>query len=493
MDADKFAKNSPDVDFLHLATTNEFLPPISNWITMGGAAMLSIFAAVFVLAGIIKYRVTIKAPATIRPTGELRLVQSPTEGTIKSIAVQVNQVVKVGDVIALVDDQRLQTQKIQLQTNIQQATLQILQIDAQIRSIDAQIAAEKSRSDRYVASIKAELNRNQRDFQDKQITSVTQVKEAEANLKQAQKELEKTQAQLKSAQANLKSSEASLQVAKAKRDRYQPLAKNGSISQDQFQEVQLAVEQQQQLLEVQKANVEERQQAILQQQQAIEAAKARRQGVYTALNPSNADVAISQERMAAESATGEINLSKLNQERQQLIQQKVEIQKQTSRDREELRQINRDIANTIIRSTASGIIQELTLRNSAQVLRSGDIVAQISPDSSPLIIKALVPSQNIRQVKKGQEVQMRVSGCPYTDFGTLKGKVSAMSPDVIASGDKNVTANYQVTIQPENLALILGDRTCIIQSGMDGRADIISSQETVLKFILRKARLITNL
>lgn len=488
---------------LRLATPKEFLPPISYWTTIGGVAMLGIFGAAVILAGIIKYRVTIKAPATIRPTGELRLVQSPTEGTIKSIGVQVNQVVKSGDIIAIIDDQRLQTQKNQLQTNIQQATLQLLQIDAQISSLDAQITAEKYRSDRSVASIQAELSRKQRDLQDKKITSVTQVKEAQANFKQAQKELQKTQAQLKSAQAQLKSTEASLKAARAKQDRYQPLAASGSISEDQFQEVQLAVEQQQQQLESQKANVEERQQAVLQQQQAVEAAKARLQGASTALNPSNADVAISQQRIAAETATGEVSLGKLNQEREQLIQQKAEIEQQKNRDRQELQQINRDIANTVIRASASGIIQELTLRNPSQVLRAGEIVAQISPNTSPLIIKALVESQDIRKVEKGQEVQMRVSGCPYTDFGTLKGRVIAVSPDVItpATKEKSTTATYEVTIQPEKLVLTTsnqllrteGDRTCKIQSGMEGRADIISSQETVLQFFLRKTRLITDL
>jgi multidrug efflux pump subunit AcrA (membrane-fusion protein) len=167
---------------LHPATPNEFLPPISNWTTIGGIVLLGIFGAAIALAGILKYQVTIKAPATIRPTGELRLVQSPIEGTIKSITVQVNQAVNTGDIIAFIDDNRLQTQKKQLETNIQQATLQLSQLDAQIRSINLQIAAEKSRSNRSIASIQAELNRNQRDLKDKQITSVFQVKEAEANL-----------------------------------------------------------------------------------------------------------------------------------------------------------------------------------------------------------------------------------------------------------------------------------------------------------------------
>ncbi|HIK06029.1 MAG TPA: HlyD family efflux transporter periplasmic adaptor subunit [Trichormus sp. M33_DOE_039] len=492
-DSHSDVKKITNLDSLHLATPNEFLPPISKWTTLGGVVLLGIFATTIGLAGILKYKVTIKAPATIRPSGELRLVQSPIEGTIKSITVKVNQAVNQGDVIALIDDHRLQTQKQQLLTNIQQTRLQLSQLDAQILALDQQIAAEKSRSDRNIASIQAELNRNRRELQNRQVTSVTEVDEAKANFQQAQKELQKIKAQLKAAQASLKSSIASLNAAKARRDRYQPLLQTGSISQDQFQEVQLAVEQQQQLLESQKATVEERNQAILQQQQAVAAATAKLKGAYTVLNPSNADVTITQEKIATETATSQISLAKLNQEREQLIQQKLEIQKQTSRDRQELLQINREIANAVIRATASGIIQELKLRNNLQVVRPGDVIAQIAPSKSPLVIKAFVADQDIRKVEKGQEVQVRISGCPYTEYGTLTAQVQDIPPDTISAENQSAnTGTYQITIQPEKQVLDAGDRKCVIQSGMEGRADIISSEETVLTFILRKARLLTD-
>ncbi len=177
-----------------------------------------------------------------------------------------------------------------------------------------------------------------------------------------------------------------------------------------------------------------------------------------------------------------------------MLQQKVEIQQQFNRDQQELQQIIREIADTAIRASSSGIIQELSLRNPSQVLRPGDIVAKISPNDSPLIIKALVGSQDIRKIEKGQEVQLRVSGCSYTEYGTLKGKVSGISPDAIVSENKaQNAANYDVTIEPEKLVLSIGDRQCTIQSGMEGRADIISAEETVLQFLLRKARVLTDL
>jgi multidrug efflux pump subunit AcrA (membrane-fusion protein) len=99
-----------------------------------------------------------------------------------------------------------------------------------------------------------------------------------------------------------------------------------------------------------------------------------------------------------------------------------------------------------------------------------------------------------------------VSACPYPDYGTLNGKVQAISPDAIAP-QKNATnesttaspkasapgAFYEVTIEPEALVLGKGKNQCHIQLGMDGRADIISREETVLRFFLRKARLIADL
>lgn len=486
-------------DFLHSATPEEFLPPISSWTSLGGIVLLGIFAASLGIASILKYKITIKVPATIRPSGELRLVQAATEGTIKSITVRVNQVVKQGDIIAYMDDSRLQTKKSQLQTNIQQAKLQLSQLDAQLGALDGQIAAETERNQRSIAAAQAELERNQRELQDKQTTTNAQVQEASANFRQAQQELQKARSQLKSAQAQLKSIQAALQAAQAKQERYQPLAKSGSISIEQFQEAKLAVEQQQQQLASQTAIVEGQQEAIKQQQEAVAAASARLKAAQTAINPSGATVAISKEEIARETATGKATLARLNQEREQLRQRQGEINNQLRQDMQELQQIQREIAATMIRAAAAGTIQELNLRNPQQVLRPGDVIAQIAPSESPLIIKALVPSEDIPKVKTGQSVDLRLAGCYYTDYGTLPGKVSAISPDAVSLSSKDGSSTpgksgtYEVTIQPLGMELTAGSRKCTIQSGMEARADIISSQETVLTFLLRKARLLTDL
>lgn len=499
--------NSPDS--LPIIEENEFLPPISRWTTFGGLVMLTAVAVALAVASVTKYKVTVKAQANIRPAGELRIVQAATEGPVMRVSVKENQVVKKGDAIATIDASRLQTKKSQLQSNIQQSRLQLVQLNAQISATNSQIRAETDRNNRLVAAAQAELSGRSREYQDKKITSIAEVQEAEANVRIAQKELQKAFAELQSTQANLGATVATLAAAESKRNRYQKVAKQGALSVDQFEEAQLAVSQQEQAVKGQKAAIEAQKQTISRLQQAVSASVARKQRASSALNPSNAEVAIALERIAQEKASLKANEASLDKQRKALIQQQIEIQQTIERDIRELQQVKIDLSQTVITATADGIISKLNLRNSGQTVRPGEEIAQIVPSDAPLVVKAAVASEEKSKLKEGQKVLLRVSACPYPDYGTLKGQVKAISPDAfvpqangaataapttsISQKAVGVGAFYEVTIEPESLSLHQGEKQCFVQLGMEGTADIISKEETVLQFFLRKARLIADL
>lgn len=498
-----------NTNFLPQVQTNEFIPPINRWTTYGGMFILCVISLAIPIASVTKYKVTVKGQAVVRPAGELRIVQAATEGQVMQIYVKENQVVKKGDTVATIDDSRLQTKRSQLQTNIQQAKLQLVQINAQIHALNSQIIAETERINRVITSAKAELSGRDRAYRDKKITTVSELQEADANIKMAQEELQAAIAQLQSTQANLRASQAAWGAAKSKQNRYQSVAKQGALSQDQLEEAQLIAQQQEQAVAVQTAAVEVQKQTIERLKQAVAAAIARRQRAIAALNPSNAEVAVATERIAQEKASGESNKATLEKERQALVKQRIDIEKQLERDTSELKQIELDLQQTTITATADGIISQLNLRNPGQTLRAGEEVLQIVPSDAPQVIKAAVASEDKNKLKIGQKVQIRVSACPYPDYGTLNGKVQAISPDAMtpqknasnastgntAASPQAATAGsfYEVTIEPENLILGKGKHQCHIQLGMEGRADIISREETVLQFFLRKARLIADL
>ncbi|MCF2145560.1 HlyD family secretion protein [Desmonostoc muscorum LEGE 12446] len=486
--------NEPLPDQLHLVDVHEFLPRIGQWTNIAGGVLLSIFVAGVSLTSVLSYKVTVKVPASIRPVGELRVVQSAVAGIIEKIETKENQLVTKGEAIAYVDDSSLQAQKRQLQNSIGQSKLQLSQIDAQIREIDAQIAAQTDLINRTLIAAQAQLNGTQRNYQDQQI-------KARADMTQAQTALVLTRVQLERLQkekvltATVQEAEAALTLAKVQQERLQPIVASGAVSRTLFEEKQQEVKSAEAKLEQAKVSaktlLEEKEQAFKVAQTNLEKAK-------TAINPSDALVIVASEQINQEKAKGEATLADLKKERETLLQQRLELQKQLANTSKELQQVETDLNKSIIRSPIEGTLLQLNLRNPGQVVQPSEAIANIAPLHAPVLIKAYVPAQDIDKVKPGQKVKMQVSACPYPDYGTLQGIVETIAPDALPIAKKSADSSvpqavaYEVSIQPQSLYLARGDRQCHLKSGMEGRADIISRQETVLQFILRKARLITD-
>ncbi|NJK62567.1 MAG: HlyD family efflux transporter periplasmic adaptor subunit [Synechococcaceae cyanobacterium SM2_3_1] len=426
---------------LPTATPDEFLPPIDRWSTLGGLALLLVFGGSLVLAARLSYQVAVHAPAIVRPEGDLRLVQAAITGTVQSIEVKSNDQVEAGEVIAYLTDAELRVQERQLLADLEQTQKQVQQLQAQSVALEAQISAEARASERSVAAARANLNLLQREYQDRQATTQTDVQEAEAAVRFAEEEL----------------------------DRYQQLAETGALSALQISEKRASL--------------------------AIAQVRLKRAIALQDPNPS----AVEQAEQAVEQdlAMGESTLARLRQDQENLLRQRGELQKQQQSTEQQLQQLQLDLEKLAIRAPVSGTIQELVLRNPSQVVAPGDVIAQILPIQAPLVIQAQVEQESIGNIEIGQEAIIRIDSCVYTDYGTLTGWVTGITPDTKSSNQDPLRGNtagsfYEVTITPQDLVLSNAGKECRIQSGMQGRADVITDEETILISWLRKLRLATD-
>jgi HlyD family secretion protein len=430
----------PEPPPIRPVSADEFLPPISRWTLFGGLLLIGSLGVAIALSATIRYNVTVKAAAIVRPDGDVRLVQAAIDGAVDSIAVSVNQRVQQGDVIAQLDRTALATQQRQLAGSIQQYQLQLAQMEAQLQALDTQIAAESRSRSQAVAAAQAELRRDQRLLSEQQTTTA----------------------------ANLAEAEAALKFARSEWQRYQQLADTGAVPQLQVEE----------------------------KQAAVQTAEAQVTRARAALNPTDATVAITQERIAQEQSNRTATVADLTQERESLVQLRAELQNQRLQAQSQLNQVNDQWQKSTIRATSDGTILRLNLRNDSQVVSAGDTLAEIAPSRSPLVLKARIAPQDINKIQLGQSTLLRISACPYPDYGTLPGTVSAIAPDAIAAQPAQPSSTpdryFEVTIQPEATALTRGDRRCPLQAGMEAEANIIAQQETPLRFLLRRARLLTD-
>jgi HlyD family secretion protein len=430
---------------VHLLEEDEYLPSLSPWVTFGGMGLVVLFSVSIFLSSIFKFSDTVKVPAVVRPVGELKVAQSSMEGVIEQIYVQENQVISKGDIVARLDDSRLRSKISGLYTDMQRATMQVFQINSQLKGIENQVIAESNMTARTVAAAQASVVEQQNNYQNSSTSGLADYQEASSSLSLATQEMQS----------------------------YQQLEAAGAVP---------------------ALNVR-------QKEAAVRAASARVRKLRALMNPTSAPIIRAKELVIQEQARGQASLAGLRQQRDQFFQNRIAAQNQVARAQLEVQQAEKELKGTIVRATADGTVLQLNLRNPGQVVQAGQAIAEIAPPNYSLLIKAQVGGSEINKIRKGSEVQMRVNGCSYTEYGTLNGVVKSIAVDTVSaapSPDNNSpaapkTSAYAVTIQPKALFLGKGKNICRLKYGMDGRADIITHKETVLDFILKKARLLTDI
>ena len=449
-------RNNVNTQQLTSKPADDLLPPVSKWLTWGGISIVTAIALSIPAAAIFNYKTVVKARAIARPAEELHLVQAPVAGKVAQILVKEGQSVKKGQAIATIDLSRIQTRRNQLEKSIQQQKLQLAQLEAQLTSLSNQIVAETQNNQAEIATARSQLVQEQRNYRDKNVEVTSHVEEA---------------------QARVRAVEATLNAAKAKYNRYKSVAQAGAIGKDRLAEAELEFER---------------------QKQELKAARAKLEQAVVALNPSTMEIEIARQRIEQAKKSGRATIAGLEREKETSIQQRIEIERQLEQDLEELNQINKELTQANITATATGTIFQLSLRNREQTLQPGEEIAKIVPKNFEIEMKAAVPPQDILQLKVGQKVQMQVSACPYPDYGTLGGKVSQIAKDTNKPNNNTQSREagnlfYEVSISPNSSVFGKGEKQCLLKLGMESKANIISHEETVLQFILRKARLTTNL
>ena len=432
-----------ELEQLPMLSEDEFLPSVNPWMVLGGIGILCGLALSLLLSSVLVYKVTVKASGSIRPTGDLRLVESELDGTVTHIEGVGNQIVRAGDIIARLDVSRLETARSQLQEDIRQKESQLHQISAELESLDSRLAAEANLIARSIEAAEASLTLQRRRYRDQQIIT-------EANLEEALSEL---------------------RLAEAELARYTALEGTGIVSLHQIDE-KVAV---------------------------VRLAEANLRRAQAQTSPINAEIAIAEQEIAQQRASGAATLAALRQQREQVVLRRIEMENKLQTSRKDLDQIEIDLERSIVRSPIHGTLLQLRLRNPGQVLHSGEAIAYVAPVDMPLEFKVLVASQDIGKVEIGQSVTVRVAACPYTDYGVLVGTVSSIAPDTAPQQGElspipgSAGSFYDVTILPDAEHVGTNNQTCRLQPGMEGKADIITHEETILTFLLRKARLISNI
>lgn len=186
--------------------------------------------------------------------------------------------------------------------------------------------------------------------------------------------------------------------------------------------------------------------------------------------------------------------------RSQARTREAELQKELATLLRSSQEGQRNLSNAVVRAPVKGIVFQLQVQNPQQTIASGQSLATITPSSVERLVKVEVRGEDVDQVRTGQRAELRIAGCPYPDYGTVAARVISVSPDALpmrqgqegTEGPTQASDLFEVTLKPSRIFLKSRSQRCEVKLGMRLQADIITRQETILRFVLRKTRMLVG-
>lgn len=142
----------------------------------------------------------------------------------------------------------------------------------------------------------------------------------------------------------------------------------------------------------------------------------------------------------------------------------------------------RDILERIeMRAPTSGVIHQLAAHTIGGVIKAGDTIMEVVPDSDDLQIEARLQPNDIDQVRKGQQAFVRFSAFNQRVTPQLIGQVSFVSPDTTKDQQSGMSYfTVRIMLPEEERRLLAGLQ---LMSGMPAEVFMQTGSRTMLSYL----------
>lgn len=161
-------------------------------------------------------------------------------------------------------------------------------------------------------------------------------------------------------------------------------------------------------------------------------------------------------------------------------QEELRTQEEQLRDRAEVLEQKRLLAPT------DGLVKNIHVTTIGGVVRPGEIIMEVLPTSSDLIVEAKVKPADIAFIKEGQVASVKLDAYDFSIFGAMSGEVIYISPDTLEEDTKQgKQPYYRVQIRIKEAEFKDRGDEIVIRPGMTATVDIKAMDRTVLSYLTK--------
>ena len=148
-----------------------------------------------------------------------------------------------------------------------------------------------------------------------------------------------------------------------------------------------------------------------------------------------------------------------------------------------------NLERTKLHAPADGVVRNIRITTLGGKVRPGDVVMELLPTDSDLIVEVKLKPADLAFVKVGQAASIKLDAYDYAIFGVLHGKVTYVSPDALTEDTRtgeHIYYRVQIKVdaqQPTHQTK--GGKKLEIQPGMTVQSEIRTGSMTVLSYIAK--------
>lgn len=135
-----------------------------------------------------------------------------------------------------------------------------------------------------------------------------------------------------------------------------------------------------------------------------------------------------------------------------------------------------------IKSPCDGYVDKLFIHTIGGVVTPAQQLFAITPDNTPILVKAIVLNQDIGFVKEGMPASIKIDTFSFQKYGMIEGRVKTVSKNSIE--DEKLGRVYEVYITPLSHTLKVEGKNEEIRTGMSLNAEINVGKRRIIEFFI---------
>lgn len=136
---------------------------------------------------------------------------------------------------------------------------------------------------------------------------------------------------------------------------------------------------------------------------------------------------------------------------------------------------------TEIRAPIDGIINRLYIKSKNAVVKGGEVLLDIVPNSDNLIVEAYIDPKDIAKVEVGQRARISLTAYDASKYGFITGSLTNVSADAVFREDRN-DYMFKVTAVMDSALSDSRGVPVPLNAGMIAQIDIIRGKQTLLEY-----------